>query len=320
MAQPVRVCVLGGGPDAEREVSLISSKAVAEALAKDPRFRVDLRVIGRATLQEIASTPGEVIVPVLHGPWGEGGPLQELLEADGRPFVGSGAHAARLAMDKLATKLVARRLSIPTPEAAILNLADEGCPLDLPVVVKPVHEGSSVGVSICRTKDDWSRARKRIAGDLSEHPTRVHMVERAVVSSRSPAASGRELTVGVLDGRALAPIEIVPADAFYDYEAKYLSDRTVYKVNPDLPPGVARTIQAHAATLAREIGVRHLCRADFMLDDDGVAWLFEVNTMPGFTGHSLFPMAAAHDPPGLSFDRLCARLVDLALRDAAPPR
>jgi D-alanine-D-alanine ligase len=309
------VLVLGGGPDAEREVSLVSSRAVAEALRTRGTYRVHLEVIDRLDAAGLARLPGEIIFPVLHGGWGEGGPLQELLERDGRAFVGCGSRAARLAMDKIATKLAAARLGIPTPPAAVLNPGDSGRGVALPVVVKPVHEGSSVGVYICREEQDWSRAIAGVRADVASHPTRVYMIEGAVLG-------GRELTVGVLDGKALPIVEIRPAVEFYDYQAKYNRDDTAYTVSPELPRGVAAQIADPAQRLAQELGVRHLCRVDFLLDPGGGPWLLEVNTLPGFTGHSLFPMAAAdrRDGPGLDMPALTEHLVNLARRDGAKCR
>lgn len=308
----VHVLVLGGGPDAEREVSLESARCVAEGLAGMPGVRVTSRTIDRVDIDQLRAMPGEVVFPVLHGGFGEGGPLQDLLELDGRPFVGSKAPAARLAMDKLATKLVASELGIPTPRARALNTRDEGCPLEFPVVVKPVHEGSSVGVHFCADAGEYARAVRSAAGDVRAHPGRVYFVEGAVVGAR-------ELTVGWLDGEALPVIEIKPSVAFYDYQAKYQRDDTRYVVRPELPAGVRLEIQDGTGRLARAMGVRHLCRADFLLDAQGRAWLLEVNTMPGCTSHSLLPMAAgdAAEGPGLSMGSLAKRLVEMAQRDHA---
>lgn len=298
------VLVLGGGPDAEREVSLESSRCVAEALEQGGRFAAQRVVIDEIDAVGLAALPGDVIFPVLHGGFGEGGPLQDLLVADGRPFVGCGPRAARIAMDKLATKLVAAGVGIPTAEAGVFNGADASSHVGLPAVLKPVHEGSSVGVHICTDHAAWEAGVEAVREDVTRHPARVYMVERAILG-------GRELTVGVLDAQALPVIEIVPKEAFYDYHAKYHSDDTRYLVNPDLPAGVGAQIQAWALTLARAIGVRHLCRVDFLMDHAGKAWLLEVNTLPGFTSHSLLPMAAG--ATGLDFPRLTERLVDLAL-------
>src|SRR5262249_15168370 len=127
------VLVLGGGPDAEREVSLVSSKAVAGAIDRSPGLKANLQVIDTLTQAGLLALKGEVIFPVLHGGWGEGGPLQDLLESDGRPFVGCGSPAARLAMDKVGTKLLSSRLGVPTKPAVVLNLRDSELPLPLPV-------------------------------------------------------------------------------------------------------------------------------------------------------------------------------------------
>jgi len=309
-ARRAAVLVLAGGPDAEREVSLVGARCVADALAADPRFDVRHEVVGRLDAAALAALGGDVVFPVLHGPFGEGGPMQDLLEAGGRPYVGCGPRAARLAMDKAATKLAALRLGIATAEAAIFNPNDGESPLVLPVVLKPVHEGSSVGLHICRDAAQWEAARQAVLADLREHPRRVYLLEREI-------ERGRELTVGLLDGRPLAPIEIRPAQGVYDYQAKYHRDDTRYDVSPALPAGVTERIQSQAAALASALGVRHLARVDFILDSAGVAWLLEINTMPGFTTHSLLPMAALH--AGLPFAALCAKLVDLALRDGPRP-
>ncbi len=305
-AKPTHVLVLGGGPDAERAVSLVSSAAVAAALAARPDCLVTYEVVGELTDRELAAMPGEVVFPALHGPWGEGGPLQDLLEAGGRPFVGCRAGAARTAMDKVASKLAASSAGIATKPAAVFSARDPGCPLPYPVVVKPVHEGSSVGVHFAPDAEAWKSTRARVCAELTEHPRRVYIVEEAVVG-------GRELTVGVLDGTPLDPIEIRPAVAFYDYDAKYHSDETQYTVAPVLPTGITAAVQGAAALLFRAIGCRHLARVDFLLDSSGRPWLLEINTMPGFTGHSLLPMAAAK--AGLPFAALCARLVEFAARD-----
>lgn len=310
MSSRKTILVLGGGPDAEREVSLNSARGVAEGLRESGRYDVVERTIDRVSLSDLRDMPGDAVFPVLHGSYGEGGPLQDLMEQDGRPYVGCGPRAARLAMDKLATKLAAARVGIPTPEAAVVNLKDQACPLPLPVVAKPVHDGSSVGLHICKTAARWSAAIEAVAEDVRQRPGRAYLVERFI--------RGRELTVGLLDGKPLPIIQIVPADGPYDYEAKYTRDDTQYLLDPELPLGVADTVRRHAAALARELGVRHLARVDFMLDETGTAWLLELNTMPGFTSHSLVPKAARHT--GMSMAQLCAALADLAFRDHRPAR
>jgi D-alanine-D-alanine ligase len=308
--KPRKVVVLGGGPDSEREVSLKSSKAVAESLRKSGRFDVQYHIIDRLTAAGLRGLEGDVIFPVLHGGYGEGGPLQDLLEQDGRAYVGCRPQAARIAMDKVLTKSVALRLGIPTAEFAIYNHADEVCPLALPVVVKPVHEGSSVGLHIVHDDAAWVKARRAVAKDHEANPSRVYMIERYV--------AGRELTVGLLDplgekAASLPLIEIQAASGVYDYDAKYERGDTKYVISPTLMPGLDSVIRQYAQRLARGAGIRHLCRVDFRLDRTNTPWLLEVNTMPGFTDHSLVPMAAKD--VGIDFAALCGNLVEYAVRD-----
>jgi D-alanine-D-alanine ligase len=295
--------VLGGGPDAEREVSIQSSRAVADALDQSGQFAVEYRLIDAPA--HLRDLPGDVLVPVLHGGWGEGGPLQDIMEHDGRPYVGCGPTAARLCMDKMATKLAAARLGIATAEAAIVNPRDPGSPLAPPAVVKPVHDGSSVGLHMGR---DASSLRTGL--EAARADTRAFMIERLI--------PGRELTCGLLDtGSGLRPlplIEIIPSAGPYDYAAKYQRDDTRYVVNPDAD---AEAIGRDALALAGVLGVRHLARADFLLDARGTHWLLEINTMPGFTGHSLLPKAAG--AIGIAMPALCAGLCRLAMEGRSSP-
>ena len=306
------VLVLGGGPDSEREVSLRSAAAVAAALERLGSYAVRLERIGRIDELQLAALPGDVVFPVLHGPWGEGGGMQDVLERDGRAYVGCRPRAARLAMDKMATKLAAWSVGVPTAPACVLNAADPEPPLGLPCVVKPVHEGSSVGLHICRDRAGWDRATADAA--RRQRDTGVASMVEALIR-------GRELTVGLLgagDGlKALPIVEVGPASGVYDYAAKYERTDTRYVVGPDLSDSAAAgsalagMIRTSAERVARAIGVRHLCRVDFMLPAGGEPMLLEVNTMPGFTATSLLPKAAAS--VGLAFEDLCGRLVELAL-------
>ncbi|TVQ32667.1 MAG: D-alanine--D-alanine ligase [Phycisphaeraceae bacterium] len=297
------VLVLAGGPDAEREVSLASAGAITSAL-QAAGYAARMQTIGTPTLDELRAMEGEVVFPALHGRYGEGGPLQDLLVELGRPFVGSGPRSARLAMDKIATKAIALSMGIPTAPACVLEPKDNVCPLELPVVVKPIHEGSTIGLHVCRTVDQW-RAAHNFAAGLG----RPCMIE--------PFIAGREITVGLLGGIALPLIEIVPAEGLYDYEAKYTRNDTRYIANPNLAPGLAERIASDAARLWAALGCRHVARADFLLDASGRHWLLEINTMPGFTDHSLVPMAAAAIPGApMDMPALCAALVEMARQDA----
>ena len=253
--QKPTVLVLMGGPDAERPVSIDSGTAVASALQANGTFSVETRTIDRLTGEELAAMPGDVIFPALHGRYGEGGILQETLEHDGRPYVGSGPAAARIAMDKLATLLAASRIGIPTLPACILDARDLTSTVGYPCVVKPVHDGSSVGLHICRDEADYTQAIAEVIADRLNHPERAYMVE--------PHVQGYEITVGVLDGKALPLICIRPASGVYDYEAKYIRNDTVYDIGPPLEDNLTQTLSSRAVSLCREIGVRDLARVDF---------------------------------------------------------
>ena len=313
---PASVLVLAGGPDAERDVSLRSAAAVADALAQ-AGHAVQTEVIDRPSGGEIAAMAGEVIFPVLHGAFGEGGPMQDLLVADGRPFVGCGPRAARVAMDKFATKLAAANAGVKTAPAGLLNPADLRSPIAPPCVIKPVHEGSSVGLHVCRTGDDFVRAVRAIQHQAGAFE-KLWMVERMI--------AGRELTAGLIapdeDGtgalEALPIVEICAATGVYDFEAKYGRDDTRYVVDPELAPGVGESLKDAAVRTAAAIGVRHLARVDFLLDESGEAWLLEINTMPGFTGASLLPKAAAG--VGIDLPALTSRLVSAAMAESGGER
>jgi D-alanine-D-alanine ligase len=289
-----------GGPDAEREVSIMSGTEIATALRESGRFDVHERTIDHPGIDELRSligeTGAEVVFPALHGHWGEGGPLQILLEEIGVPFVGSGSKAAALAMNKVLTKQLLEPFNVQTPSCRQLREQDER-DLEPPLVLKPVDDGSSVDLRICRTQEEIEQARRELHKRRS-----ILMAERFV--------KGREVTVGILLGEPLPIIEIVPAVEFYDYEAKYTRDDTEYRIHPELPEEVARECNRVATTAFEQLGCRDLARVDFMVDDRG-PWFLEINTMPGFTTHSLVPMAAraiGHEMP-----ELCAMLVDAAL-------
>lgn len=304
MKPPIRVLVLGGGPGAEAEVSRRSARAIAAALAAAPAgprpvsaTLVELVDGDPGTLDAVlAETRPDVVFPALHGSWGEGGPLQALLEARELPFVGAGSAAAALAMDKARTKAAVAALGVPTPESLVLE-PGAACPLEAPLVLKPVDDGSSVDLRICRSRAEIDAARDLL------HPRRGRLLAERFVA-------GRELTVGLLGGEPLAPIEIVPATAFYDYEAKYERNDTQYRVDPaDLDPAVRAALADHARAAWRAVEARDLARADFLLEGDR-CWFLEINTMPGFTDHSLLPMAARQ--AGLPMPALCGRLVAAA--------
>lgn len=305
-----KVMVLAGGPDRERSVSFKSGNNVAEAL-KLAKYDVRLRDImpdDLSALTEFDQWGGDVIFPILHGPWGEGGHLQHILDERGDCYVGCASPAADLCMDKHRTKMVLAQHDLPTPDSEILCVG-QSVSLDLPVVIKPIADGSSIDLHICKTQQQLTHA----LGQIHERQSKV-LVEQFV--------DGYELTVGIIgtpgygrDGyHALPVIRIVPAVEFYDYDAKYVRDDTQYLVGNeqiDLPDEVLEQVQWCALQAFRELGCRHLARVDVMLDRDMQPWVIEVNTLPGFTSHSLLPMAAHH--AGLTMPELCDRLVGMAM-------
>ncbi len=290
-----------GGPDAEREVSLMSGSEIAQALRDTARFEVIEQIIDRPTADELRPLGGDVVFPALHGHWGEGGPLQQILEQLGLPYIGSEPKAAALAMDKLATKRIVSTEGVRCPADCRIE-ADDPCALDLPLVLKPIDDGSSVDLYICRNNDEVTDARAKL------HPKRGAIMAEQYIA-------GREITVGIVCDQPLPLIEIIPgADVeFYDYQAKYYRDDTRYIIGPKLPAGVAQQCTDVAMLAFDRLGCRDVARVDFMLDDEG-PWFLEINTMPGFTTHSLVPMAAA--TIGLDMPKLCAKLADTALARA----
>ncbi len=301
---PLAVTVLMGGPSAEREVSIWSGQAVADAL-ESLGHRVSRGDIGPADTRILDADGIDVVFIALHGQFGESGEVQQLCESRDLPYVGSGPRSSRLCLNKAASKQFFRQAGLRTPDWMIIERfhaprtfgpwLDE---LPLPVVVKPVDGGSSVDVTICHDE----ACRDEAIEELRETYGRA-MLERFV--------PGREVTVGILDERPLPVCQIIPDGAFYDYRAKYSDDAaTRYLFGHGLGADVVKQLQSDAMAAHHCLGCRDLSRVDFILDDQNVAHLLEINTIPGFTSHSLLPKAAAE--AGVNFPQLCDCLVRLA--------
>ena len=297
--RPLRVTVLAGGPSAEREVSLASGGAIAAALA-EKGHDVELADIGPSDLSAL-EIPADVIFPALHGTFGEDGTLQRIMEQRGLCFIGSGSDASAAAMDKVQTKRIALQRGVTTPDFQVIESTHDQM-LPPPVVIKPVAEGSSVMTGVAR---DPAAARSAADAVIARYG-RV-LVERFV--------EGIEVTVGILGDRTLPPIWIRPKREFYDFEAKYQDNATEYVFETGLPAAVVQRAETWSLDVFRALGCRHLARIDWIVDADGIAWLLEVNTLPGFTSHSLVPKAAARI--GISFADLTDRLVRMALEEQA---
>ncbi len=300
-----RVAVLYGGKSAEREVSLNTGKAVLGALLErgveatgwDPAER---------SLSDLAAAGFDRVWIALHGPGGEDGAIQGALQWLGLPYTGSGVMASALAMDKVRSKRVFDAAGIPTPDYAIVRsrshavLAAEE--FGYPLILKPSCQGSSVGMTKVFDPDELNAA-----VDLALGYDGLAIVERCVI--------GDEYTVAVLQGEALPSIRIETPRVFYDYQAKYESDRTLYHC----PGTSSATIEQQYATLAlaafAELGCSGWGRVDFMAGGDGQPLVLEVNTVPGMTSHSLVPMAAKAS--GIDFQDLCWRILETSFADNA---
>ncbi len=306
-----RVGVLYGGSSAEREVSLMSGAGVCAALREEG---VDAHLFdtGRHSLAELAEAGFDRVFIALHGRYGEDGTMQGALELLRIPYTGSGPLASSLAMDKITTKRVWLQHGLPTPHFAVLDCdADpSGLPdeLGLPLIIKPPHEGSTLGLTRVESADQMEAAQA-----LACRHDEVALAEQFI--------RGRELTVAVLGSglaaRALPIIEIIAPQGNYDYEHKYVSNDTRYVCPAELPPELERHIRGLTEQAYRVLGCEGWGRADIMLDAQGRPWLLEMNTSPGMTSHSLVPMGAS--AAGMSYGQLCVAILATARCKLRPP-
>lgn len=297
------ITVLSGGPSAEREVSLVSGTAVYEAL-----LRLGHRAIIHDILPDDLSAldiPADFVFIALHGAFGEDGTVQAELDRRGLRYCGCGAEASRLAMNKVESKRRFLAAGVPTPPFEHVgrhNRAGLAERFPTPAVVKPVDSGSSVDTSIVRSP----RALQAAVDDLVSR-VGFALVERYV--------QGPELTVGVLGQQALPVCEIRTRREFYDYQAKYIDDDTQYLFDLDLPADLLTRVQALSVAAHHALGCEVFSRLDWMVDGQTLEpYILEVNTIPGFTSHSLLPKAAAR--VGINFDALCQRIIELSLARA----
>ena len=297
MSASLNITVMLGGRSAEREVSLRSGAAVARALQS----------LGH-TVHELdpqddswALPPKtDVVFLALHGTYGEDGTVQRRLDGLGALYTGCDAEASRIAFDKVLTKQRCQAAGVPTPPFVVVGSAGVGLPggFQPPLVVKPVRQGSSVGLQFVQHVGDWPGA---LAAAL-KFDSEV-LVEEKI--------SGRETTVGILGDQALPVVEVRPKAGSYDYRNKYTAGCTEYFCPADFDAATTRRIQDAALGAFRAVGGRDYARVDVMVRPDGSPWVLEVNTLPGMTETSLLPKAAA--AAGMNYAQLCQRVVDLAL-------
>lgn len=303
---PLHIAVLMGGWSAEREVSLVSGAGVADAL-ESLGHRVTRIDMGRDVAQRIAEARPDLVFNALHGTPGEDGTVQGMLDLMGVPYTHSGLATSVIAIDKQLTKQELVPAGIPMPEGVVVASASlhERDPLPRPYVLKPVNEGSSVGVAIVTDDGNYGNPIARDAkGPWQQFETLL----------AEPFIPGRELTVAVLGDEALAVTELKPASGFYDYDAKYTDGLTTHVCPAEIPDDIAVAMMALALAAHRKLGCKGTSRSDFRWDEtrgrDGI-FLLEVNTQPGMTPLSLVPEQAKHR--GMSYAELVQRIVDEAL-------
>lgn len=299
-----RVTVIYGGFSAERAVSLVSGRDAASALenAGYDVTTIDVSRDMQALTSAITATNPEVIFNALHGRFGEDGCIQGLLDMMGLPYTNSGRLASALAMDKAIAKKIFAAAGLPIAEDIIMTRkeAEKRDPMPRPYVVKPINEGSAIGVHIIRDGDN-----KTPFDDMGLDADSLVMVERYI--------PGREVTVTVMGDKALAVTEITTNHVFYDYDAKYTAGRSAHILPADLSPSVYDQALEISLKAHNALGCRGVTRSDLRLDGDDL-FLLEINTQPGLTPTSLVPEQAAHI--GISFPELVSWMVENAQCDA----
>ena len=297
-----RIALLKGGPGSERAVSLETAKGVAEALRS-----LGAEVVEVDVLDTDFEVPKEVeaVFNVIHGTFGEDGTLQKILEAQGVAYTGAGSESSALAFDKARSKAVFVAKNVPTTAYQILTLAGAGpaqITIPLPLVMKPLCEGSSVGVHIIKEESGIA-------------PAIAALMKFGDTALVEPFISGKELTVGILGDQVLPIIHIQPRSGFYDIANKYPwmggTGGSDYFCPANLCPETTAAVQDAALAAHRSLGVEVYSRVDVLLNEDEVPFVLEVNTIPGMTSTSLLPKAAA--AMGIDYPALCARILQLSL-------
>jgi D-alanine-D-alanine ligase len=297
----LNVTVMLGGPSAEREVSLRSGAAVAQALRS---LGHEVAEVDPRTESWDLPSKTDVVFLALHGTYGEDGTVQRRLEELGAPYTGCDPEASRIAFDKFISKQRFVAAGVPTARFTLLDSADASWPMgwNPPVVLKPVCQGSSVGLQFVDRVADWSKA----LGEAMRFDSRVLMEEKI---------TGRETTVGILSTEPLPLVEVRPKTGVYDYQSKYTAGTTEYLCPAPFDESTTSGIQAAALAAFNAIGGRDYSRVDVMVRPNGEPMVLEVNTLPGMTETSLLPKAAA--AAGLSYAELCQRMLELALTRSA---
>lgn len=294
-----KIGVLMGGISSEREISLRSGTAVYQALKSLGHDATAIDVSGNIR-KDLEGEKIDVAFIALHGRFGEDGTVQSMLEEMKIPYTGSGVLASKLALNKVESRKIFEMQGIPVPEYKVFfkgSPRTEG--IFFPCVVKPAHEGSSIGLSIVDDKVLLEPALE----EAYKYDDRV-IIEKYI--------EGKEVTVGVLDEKALPVVRIMPTRKFFDYQAKYQKGLTEYQVPAQISKSEYKAAQAAGVMAHNALGCKSFSRTDIIIGNDGTAYVLEVNTIPGMTQTSLLPKAAK--AAGIEFPQLCQRLVELAYK------
>jgi D-alanine-D-alanine ligase len=295
-----KIGILYGGLSSERKISIKSGKAVLSALKKLKLKAVGIDVT-RDVAEKIKKANIDIAYVILHGPMGEDGTIQGMLEIMGIPYTCSGIFASALSMDKDTSKKFFRCNRIPTPDWMIIKQFEPFAEIKkYPVVVKPVSQGSALGLTIVKENFQFAVAAK----EAFKHDNEI-MVENFV--------SGKEITVGVLNGKALPVIEIVPKGEFYDFKSKYQKDGSRHVIPARISSSTYLNAQSYAEKIFKIFKCKTLCRVDMMVDKSNKIWVLENNTIPGMTATSLLPDATK--AIGCDFNNLVLKIVESALYD-----
>ena len=303
---PVKVAVLMGGIGEERDVSIQSGSCIDQAL-KEAGLDVVTSDIGPDNMDILEDDSIDVFFLALHGRFGEDGQLQQILEDKSLLYTGSGPRACRLALDKMASKKAFAKAGIPTAVAIEFNPNADPAKLEKQLeqfadryVVKPIRQGSSVGMRIANNRREAITAASNCLSEFGDC-----MIEELI--------PGRDITVGILCDQALPIIELRTQTGFYDYHAKYLDEQTEFLFDTIDNPALTAKIKTAALDCFNALGCRHFARVDFRLGDDGTAYALELNAIPGFTTRSDLPKAAAKT--GLSMSDLCIKIIEAVLEN-----
>lgn len=299
-----RVGVLMAGPSSEKKVSLKSGHAVLNALREAGVDAIPVIIKNDSindNIRLLKSKNIDCAFIALHGAFGEDGGIQSILNRLKIPYTGSGVCASKLAMDKVASRNIFKKHGLDVPRSYVIKRnfykGKSPCISSLPLVVKPASHGSSIGLSIVNSKKNIPSAIK-----LAFKFDKRIIIEEYI--------RGRELTVGILDDKALPVVEIFPKHFFFDYQAKYKKGLTDYVVPAKLPKAIAEKVKGKALLAHKLLGCSGCSRVDIILDAENKPFVLEVNTIPGFTSTSLLPKAA--NQAGISFNQLCIKLISLA--------